>query len=317
MILIRDLQKRQKIKNPVVTIGNFDGVHIGHQKIFQTLIKKAHEIKGTPTVITFNPHPMKVLAPEKNIKMITTLEDKLTMIRSQGIGAIVIIDFNKEFAATEAEDFIEDILVSRLGVKAVIVGHGYVFGRFKRGNTYLLRRLGKQHGFGVNVIRYKRLKQNVASSSRIRSLIAKGKVAEASSLLGRAYHINGRVVKGTGRGKTILNIPTANIKSSNDIIPHEGVYAARVSLLDTNKERIYNAVANIGLNPTFGNKYISCETHLLNFTGDLLNREIRLHFIKRIREERRFDSPALLREQIISDIEIATKILQSDRSALF
>ncbi len=315
MIVIRDLLKNHRIKDPVVTIGNFDGIHIGHQKIFEALKTKAREIKGTPMVITFDPHPIKVIAPDRDIKLITSTEDKIALIEAAGIGAVCILSFNKDFASTEAEDFIKGILVDKLKVKAIVVGHGYVFGKAKRGNTELLRRKGRQYGFKVNVVRYKRLKQSVASSSRIRQLVAKGRVREAASLLGRAYHINGIVVKGTGRGKAILEIPTANINSSSELIPAEGVYAVKVSLKGSKK--VFEAVANIGSNPTFGNQYPTYEVHILDYSGDLLGRDIRVHFIKRIRDERRFDTPADLKGQILHDISVAREIFSADKTPLF
>jgi riboflavin kinase/FMN adenylyltransferase len=315
MIVIRDFIKKHRIKDPIVTIGNFDGIHIGHQKIFEALKARAQEFRGTPTVITFDPHPIKVLAPDRDIRLITSTEDKIALLEAAGIKAVCIINFNREFASTEAEDFIKDILVDKLRIKAIIVGHGYVFGRAKGGNTELLRRRGRQYGFKVQVVRYKRLKQGVASSSRIRQLIVKGKVSEAASLLGRAYHINGVVVKGTGRGKSILGIPTANLNCSSELIPPEGVYAVKVSIRGEGK--VFDAVANIGNNPTFGNQFHTYEIHLLNYSGDLLGRELRVHFIKHIRQERVFKTPEHLKGQILADISTAREIFITDKTPLF
>lgn len=317
MIVVRDLCQKINIKDPVVTIGNFDGIHIGHQKILKTLKDKADAIGGTPTVITFDPHPLKVLAPDREIKMITNLEDKLELLRQNDIGAVVIINFTKEFAGTEADEFISDILYERLAIKAVVVGHGYVFGKAKKGTTELLRRRGKRFGFAVTVVRYKMHGQNVASSSRIRKLLQKGRVSEAAELLGRAYHINGTVVRGTGRGTRILSIPTANIHTNNDIIPLDGVYAGKLSFLNQDSKKTYDAVVNIGNNPTFGNDSRTCEAHLMDFSGDLFDSSVRLHFIRRIRDEKRFDTPEKLRQQILIDINVASEVLLRDNTKLF
>lgn len=317
MIVVRDLCQKINIKDPVVTIGNFDGIHIGHQKILKTLKDKANAIGGTPTVITFDPHPLKVLAPDREIKMITNLEDKLELLRQNDIGAVVIINFTKEFAGTEADEFISDILYERLAIKAVVVGHGYVFGKAKKGTTELLRRRGKRFGFAVTVVRYKMHGQNVASSSRIRKLLQKGRVSETAELLGRAYHINGTVVRGTGRGTRILSIPTANIHTNNDIIPLDGVYAGKLSFLNQDSKKTYDAVVNIGNNPTFGNDSRTCEAHLMDFSGDLFDSSVRLHFIRRIRDEKRFDTPEKLRQQILIDINVASEVLLRDNTKLF
>ncbi|MCX8070064.1 MAG: bifunctional riboflavin kinase/FAD synthetase, partial [Thermodesulfovibrionales bacterium] len=310
MIVIEGIKESIKINNAVVTIGNFDGIHLGHKKIFDTLIKKANEVNGSSLVITFNPHPLKVLYPEKELKMITTFEDKLELIRKTGISAVIVVPFDRSFANTDADEFISNFLVNKINIKGIVVGHGYVFGKGKRGNTELLRKRGKKFGFFVKVVRAKKISDNVASSSRIRTLIGKGKVKEASLLLSRAYHINGKVIKGTGRGANILNIPTANIETNNELTPPDGVYAVKVSLFEQSHKIIYNGVANIGNNPTFGNTFRSYEVHIFDYNDNLIGKEIRLHFIKRIREEIKFDNINSLRQRILKDIEIAKEIHQ-------
>lgn len=317
MTQIKELTEPIKIKNAVVTIGNFDGIHLGHQKIFNTLNKMAQSINGSSLVITFNPHPLKVLAPDRELKMITTFDDKIELINKIGIDVVLVIPFDKSFANTDAEDFIKEFLIHRLNIKGIVVGHGYVFGKGKRGNTQLLRKWGKRHDFFVKVVRAKKIKDNVASSSRIRSLITKGKVKEASKLLSRAYHINGKVVKGTGRGEGILKIPTANIDTINELTPPDGVYAVKLSFVDNDKTLVYDGVANIGNNPTFGNTKRSYEVHIFDFNNNLLGKQIRLHFIKRIREEIRFNDIDSLRERILKDIAIAKEIIKTERIELF
>ncbi|TAN41839.1 MAG: bifunctional riboflavin kinase/FAD synthetase [Nitrospirae bacterium] len=300
-------------KNPVVTIGNFDGVHIGHQKIFRLAAEKAGEIGGTPVAITFNPHPVRVLAPERGMKLITTLEHKRELIAKNGIRTLICLPFDKDFAKTEPDDFIKEVLVETLGARWVIVGHSYSFGKGKKGTTTLLRASGRKYGFGVKVVRYARVYDDIVSSSRIRSLVLRGRVCEAARMLGRAYHMDGTIIKGAGRGASLLKIPTANLSTDNELIPKEGVYAVRVSLKDT----VYDGVANIGKNPTFGDVPVSYETHLFDLKADLLGQNIRLHFIDRIRDEKKFPGVQELIEHINKDISKARQILSKRKDLLF
>jgi len=322
MRIIRELHGKFDYPNPVVTIGNFDGVHIGHQKIFKKVVEKARKINGTPIAITFDPHPVRVLAPERGLKILTTFEDKANLISSEGIKVLICIGFSKEFAKTDPDDFIRDILVNKLGVKWVIVGHNYAFGKGKKGTTALLRRRGKKYGFDVSVVRYAKVYDDIVSSSRVRSLLLRGRVCEASRMLGRAYHIGGTVIKGAGRGASLLHTPTANITTPNELVPKEGVYAVKVSIgnrqeaIGKRKEcEIYDGVANIGKNPTFGDVPMSYEVHIFNFDKNLLGEKIKIHFIDRIRDEKKFSGISELEENIRKDIEKAKQILakRSDR----
>lgn len=322
MRIIRELHGKFDYPNPVVTIGNFDGVHIGHQKIFKKVVEKARKINGTPIAITFDPHPVRVLAPERGLKILTTFEDKANLISSEGIKVLICIGFSKEFAKTDPDDFVRDILVNKLGVKWVIVGHNYAFGKGKKGTTALLRRRGKKYGFDVSVVRYAKVYDDIVSSSRVRSLLLRGRVCEASRMLGRAYHIGGMVIKGAGRGASLLHTPTANITTPNELVPKEGVYAVKVSIgnrqeaIGRRKEcEIYDGVANIGKNPTFGDVPMSYEVHIFNFDKNLLGEKIKIHFIDRIRDEKKFSGISELEENIRKDIEKAKQILakRSDR----
>lgn len=322
MRIIRELHGKFDYPNPVVTIGNFDGVHIGHQKIFKKVVEKARKINGTPIAITFDPHPVRVLAPERGLKILTTFEDKANLISSEGIKVLICIGFSKEFAKTDPDDFVRDILVNKLGVKWVIVGHNYAFGKGKKGTTALLRRRGKKYGFDVSVVRYAKVYDDIVSSSRVRSLLLRGRVCEASRMLGRAYHIGGMVIKGAGRGASLLHTPTANITTPNELVPKEGVYAVKVSIgnrqeaIGKRKEcEIYDGVANIGKNPTFGDVPMSYEVHIFNFDKNLLGEKIKIHFIDRIRDEKKFSGISELEENIRKDIEKAKQILakRSDR----
>jgi riboflavin kinase/FMN adenylyltransferase len=316
MEIIKELQSKLNYPNPVVTIGNFDGVHLGHQKIFKKVTEKAKEIHGTPMAITFDPHPVRVLAPERGLKILTTFEDKANLISSAGIKVLICIGFSKEFAKTDPDEFIKDMLVNKLGVKYVIVGHNYAFGKGKKGTTALLRRRGKKYGFGVSVVRYAKVYDDIVSSSRVRSLLLRGRVCEASKMLGRAYHIEGTVIKGAGRGTSLLHIPTANITTPNELVPKEGVYAVRVSIgnrqeaIGKRKEcEVYDGVANIGKNPTFGNMPMSYEVHILDFSRNILEEKIKIHFIDRIRDGKKFSGIGELGDQIKKDIQKAREIL--------
>jgi riboflavin kinase / FMN adenylyltransferase len=296
----------------VVTLGNFDGIHKGHQKIFAAVVRKAREIRGAPVVITFDPHPVKVLMPERRLRLITTVQDKEQIIFRSGIRDIINIDFNAEFAHMDADDFIRDILVGLLKVKWVIVGHNYTFGRAKKGNAEILRNLGRKSGFGVSVVRYAKLNGDLISSSRIRSAVLAGRVAEVSRMLGRAYHIEGSVVRGTGRGLSLLKTPTANIQTENELIPKEGVYAVKISM----GGNVYDGVANLGENPTFKFGILSYEIHIFDFRRNLLGKKMRVHFMERLRDEKKFASIDDLSAQIKKDIERAKRLLSGKKTEL-
>ncbi len=314
MVVIRGLQSLDReFPAPVVTIGNFDGVHLGHQKIFRKVVEAARQRRGTSMVITFDPHPLKVVAPDRKLKLLTPLDEKIRLVELNGLDVFLCIDFNREFAKTDPEDFIRDILVEKLKVKHVIVGHNYRFGKGKRGTADLLRRRGRKYGFKVNVVRNKVISGHAVSSSRIRQLLLWGRVCEAAALLGRPYSIHGKVIRGAGRGAGILGIPTANIETPNELAPREGVYAVKVKL----KDDIYDGVANIGKNPTFGGGELSYEAHLFGFDGDLLGREIRLFFIDRIRGERTFPDAGSLKREIHRDIDRAKTILKEHRVDIY
>ena len=313
MEIIRGLESLNKIyRNTVLTIGNFDGIHLGHQKIITTVLRTAKEMKGTPMAITFDPHPMMVIAPERKMKILTTLEEKATLMEEMGIKVFLCIQFTKAFSTMHPDDFISDVLVKKINVREIIVGTNYAFGKNKKGTVELLRRRGKKHGFTVRVIRNAKLHGDIVSSSKIRDLLARGTVFEASIFLGRAYSIEGSVIKGKGRGKSLLNVPTANITTPVEIAPREGVYAVRVNYEGT----IYEGVANIGKNPTFGNSDVSYEVHLLNFSGNLLGKIIRIYFIDRIRNELLFPDALSLEKRIRSDIECAKELLSKNHPKL-
>lgn len=307
-MIIRGIENlKGRYKNVVLTMGNFDGVHIGHQKIFRAVAERAKALKGTAMAITFDPHPMRVIAPERGLKILTDFDEKARLMKFLGMDVILCIRFDREFANTDPDEFIRDVIVGRIGAREVIVGHDYAFGRGKRGTTGLLRRRGIRYGFKLRVIRNVRLLGETVSSSRVRSLVSRGRVCEASKVLGRPYMIEGTVVKGAGRGGSLLNTPTANIAIRNEIVPKEGVYAAKVML----DGRVFDGVANIGKNPTFGSNPIAYEVHIFNFSENILEKDIRVYFIDRIRDEKAFPDITSLHESINKDIEAAKGILKS------
>lgn len=297
--------KKKRYKNVVLTIGNFDGIHHGHQKILNRVIRRAKEIKGISFAITFEPHPSKVLYPERGIRTLTPHAEKIRLMAHLGLDVLCFVKFTKDFASIPADDFIKDVLVDKIGVREVIVGHKYVFGKGKKGTTPLLRKRGRKYGFNVRVVRNARIYGDVASSSRIRSLIARGRVCEASLFLGRPYMIMGTVIKGAGRGRRVLGTPTANILPVNELIPKEGVYAVKIRV----DGRQYEGVTNIGRNPTFSGSAMSYESHIFNFSEDIIGKTIMVYFIDRIRDEKTFAEPKDLRLQIKKDIEAVKAIL--------
>lgn len=313
MQIIRGVEKID-YPNPVITIGNFDGVHIGHKKIFDFVKRKAKQINGTSVVVTFNPHPIKVLYKDHSLKLITTNEDKINLIERCGIDLTISIPFTHEFAQIEAEDFVKSILVDKFNAKWIVVGYDYRFGKQRKGDKELLKKLGQTYGFKVTILKAYKKKGKILSSTAVRNALFEGNIKEANQFLGRAYHVDGEVIKGAGRGSRILGYPTANFVPQQEIVPKEGVYAVKVTIphYETLK-----GVANIGKNPTFGNIDISYEVHIFDFQENIVGKTIRVHFIERIRDEKKFNSADELKENIAHDIAMAKKILKKDKTRLF
>jgi riboflavin kinase/FMN adenylyltransferase len=297
---------RRPFRNPVVTLGNFDGVHLGHQKIFERVKEEALKIHGEGVVVTFEPHPLKVLAPDKFLPLLTPFREKMMLIEKSGIEIVLCIEFSLAFSKILPLEFIKNILVEKVKVKKVIIGYNYHFGKGQKGDAQTLKDSGKVFDFEVEIVEPLKVGQTTVSSSKIRNLIQRGEVEEASKLLGRDYLITGKVVEGAKRGKT-LGFPTANLEISDELYPKTGVYAVDV---EWNHQRFYGVV-NVGFNPTFVNKQgkkeglFSLEVHILNFKQEIYGEEVQVNFKRRIREEIRFDSPSLLIRQIQKDIQWA------------
>ncbi len=309
MNLVEHIDKIKKpYNNAVITIGNFDGVHIGHQALFHEVIEKADAIDGTSIVMTFEPHPVRVLKQNGHPPLITLYEQKVELIESSGMDVLICIPFTLEFAAISAKEFVEDILLTRIGMKAIVVGEDYTFGKNRKGDIKLLQTYAKNHGFEVIVadwILTLNKSSDRISSTRTRNLIMAGRVAEAQKLLGRHYQIRGLVTTGRNRGGRLLGFPTANIILHDELCPKTGVYAVSVEL----GSKTHKGVTNIGYSPTFGDQVFSVEVHLLDFNENIYDRKIRVNFIQRIRDEKKFSNISELSEQIKKDIVKACKIL--------
>jgi riboflavin kinase/FMN adenylyltransferase len=289
-----------------VTIGNFDGVHVGHRYIFNQIIEEARLVGSQAVVITFDPHPKMVLHPDRRpFYLIATLEEKMALLEESGVDAVFLISFSLEYAQTTAQSFICDVLWNRFRVKKVFIGHDYTFGRGKEGKKQLLEDFGKELGFDVAVIDAVKVEDTVISSTLIRNLILDGQVKTAADFLGRPYNLKGTVVKGYRRG-TDLGFPTANLAPEKVLVPCIGVYAAVVVL----RGERYAAVLNIGFNPTFGNDDMAIEIHLLDFEGEIYGETLQVYFIERLRDELRFSSPAELALQIQKDVALGKVLLK-------
>lgn len=309
MLIIRSLDKiNQPFKRAVITIGNFDGVHIGHQALFHTVIEKADAIGGTAVAMTFDPHPLRLLAPDDRPPLITLNEQKTELIAKAGLDVLITIPFSKEFAAISAHSFVYDLLIQRIGMKAIVVGQDYTFGRNREGNLELLQRWANLGDFEVVVVDWIQAANGLSkriSSTRIRQLVTDGHMAEAKTLLGRNYQIRGEVARGRNRGARQLGFPTANVNLQDELCPKEGIYAVTVE----HQGQTYKAVANIGYSPTFDDNIFTVEAHILDFHQSIYGDQIRVNFIARLRDEIKFESIDALAAQINKDIAKARDIL--------
>ncbi len=295
----------EPVANACVTIGNFDGVHYGHQQLFATVVQKARSINGTSVAITFDPHPLQVLLPG-GIKLISTCQQKEELIEQSGIDILLVIPFTKEFAKTTADTFVADLLVKKLGVKELVIGFDYAFGKGRSGNIEFLKQQGRLFDFQVTVVEACYIGKQLVSSTKIRELVKEGKMAEARELLGRFYQIRGTVQVGKQRGGKVIGFPTANLKfNEEDLVPKHGVYVTRVSC----EGRNYGGILNIGYNPTFGEEQLVAETHIFDFKEDIYGKPIKVNLLQFLRSEKKFSGAAELAEQIGHDVVLAKKIL--------
>ncbi|MDH4185614.1 MAG: bifunctional riboflavin kinase/FAD synthetase [Nitrospira sp.] len=283
---------------PVATIGNFDGHHLGHRALLQTVVETARKARGTSLVVTFDPHPVKILAPNVGLRFLTSLEEKLSHLDAAGIDEVVFLDFTPEFATMSPEHFAEDILYRSLALSELFVGSHFAFGKGRTGHIDDLARFGEQYGFQVHPVTPVMIQGEVVSSTRIRRLIQAGNVELAATLLGRLYGIRGIVVHGMEQGQA-MGWPTANLPIPADrVVPPDGVYAARVVY----GSEIHDAIAYVGTRPTFGVGERLIEVHLLDQTCQLYGQEITVQFVARVRGDHAFASADELSRQIARDV---------------
>ncbi len=304
MEIIRDLDSLRPFPCPAVALGNFDGVHMGHQTILRTAIERAKRDHGAAFALTFDPNPAKVLAPDRAPRLILTSADKLELLRTSGIDGVMVINFDRALSRLSPREFVRTYLLDRIGVRTVVVGHSVSFGHNRAGNAAVMTDLGREFGFDVMVIGPVNVAGMEVSSTKVREVIASGDLRTAANLLGRPHFLTGPVVHGRERGRKI-GFPTANIQSRTEILPPDGVYATRLMLDDGP----HPSITNIGMRPTFAEPERTIEAHVFDFDRDLYDREVRLELIERIRPERKFDSGAALAAQIAADLKRARAIL--------
>jgi len=310
-MIVHNGLRQLSLNNPVVTLGIFDGVHKGHRALLDYLVRCAKERNGESVVVTFNTHPRIILAENKSgIYCLSTPDEKVRLLSTTGTDHLVILKFNQELAGMEACDFVEKVLVKKLGTKHLIVGHDHHFGKSRRGNFNSVRECAEKFGFMVEQITGVMYENGIISSTLIREALLEGNIRTASNMLGYEYSLTGEIVKGKGLGRDI-GFPTANIKPSNKhkLIPGNGVYAVRIELDD----HIFMGMLSIGVNPTVNKipDIRSIEVNIFNFEGDLYGRAIRVFFVERLRDEQRFDSVAQLVDQMKTDKQMALQILST------
>ena len=295
--------------SPVLALGNFDGLHRGHAKIIDRVRRRAGERGGTPAAMTFDPHPPRVVRPDKAPALLMTTEQRIEALGRAGMQGVAVVRFTREMSAWDPETFVRTVLVEWLHVVEVWVGANFLFGHDRAGTFSVLRTLGARYGFRAEKIDAVRYKDFVVSSTRIRRLIAEGRVDEAGALLGHHYFIDGTVVHGDARGREI-GFPTANLESANELLPPAGVYATAASIGGIE----HPSVTNVGTRPTFGGGGLRVETHLLDGSRDLYDARVRLSFVQRLRDERAFPDVDALRAQIDADCRAARRLF--DRISL-
>lgn len=305
MRIIRDISEmKAPLPQGVVTIGNFDGVHMGHREIFRRVVSRARELQCAATVVTFVPHPLKVLTPERAPRLLNTHAEKVRLIEASCIDVLVEIPFDEVIAAMDPEEFVREILVNQLGTRLLVIGYDYAFGRERQGDVNFLRAAGRRYGFDVEMLDPIMSGSDVFSSTLVRRRLAAGDVAGVVELLGRHFNLEGRVIHGASRGAG-LGFPTANLLTEKEVLPRPGVYAVKARLGD----RCLDGVMNIGFNPTFGTERISLEVHLLDFDEDIYDQVLRVYFVERLRDELVFGSADELVQQIRKDVRTAREIL--------
>ena len=286
------------MRKAAVTIGNFDGVHAGHRHLFRRVVEAASEKDLRPVVLTFNPHPTRVVAPDRAPRLLTTIEERCALIKQEGIEEVIVLPFTPDVARLTPQEFVERILVDSIGAQLVLVGDNFRFGHKQAGDTRLLAELGGQYGFEIEIVDAVKCRGRVVSSTEVRRSIESGKVALACRLLERPYSVSGDVVHGQGIGAK-RTVPTLNLHTQAEVLPAVGVYVTRT--LDLDRARRWKSITNVGYRPTFNGDSLTIETFLLEPLEDPSPAHIRVEFLRRVRDERKFESPEALKSQILRD----------------
>jgi riboflavin kinase / FMN adenylyltransferase len=310
MKIFESLAMLEKFVNPVLTIGNYDGFHLGHRTIVDRVKEKAAQCAGTSMLLTFQPHPLSVLKPDGFLGLITPLQVKKRLIEEAGVDVLLLLPFAEELRSMSGEAFVKDLLVGRIGIKGLVVGYDFRFGREGKGDVKALKRYSELYGFEFEQVNAVTVDHDKVGSNHIRKLIREGEIAKANSLLGRPYMIEGIVARGMGRGRD-MGFPTLNLETTFDIIPKRGVYVSAVAI----HGKKWPSVTNIGYDPTFDGKTLTIETYILNFSEDLYGREVTLYFCERIRDEVKFASVAELERRIALDVQAARRYFEKMNSA--
>jgi riboflavin kinase/FMN adenylyltransferase len=301
-----------KLEGPVLTIGNFDGLHLGHRDILRRVVDHAQRVSAQAVVYTFEPHPRKVLTPNNAPRLLTTLDQKLELLAECGVDLTILEPFDSDFARVSPERFVNEYIHQRLDPVHVYVGYDFHYGRDREGSMRLLTETGPRLGFAVTIVPEVTVMSRDVNSTRIRELLAKGEVDDVAVLLGRNFAVRGKVVAGDKRGRTI-GFPTANLLTENEVLPAPGVYTGDLRFLDDGapgRGERWPVVSNVGYRPTFQDgQGLLAEAHLIDFEGDVYGRRVELAFSHRLREERTFADVDALREQIARDVELARKRL--------
>ena len=284
----------------VLSIGNFDGLHLGHQKILRMVLARARATAQTAAAITFDPHPMKLLRPDNAPRMIETLSQRLAGLEQIGLDAALVLRFDRALSLLSPEDFLQRILIERLHVSAILVGANFCFGHRGAGDVRLLAHFGKEHGFDVETVSSVEVRGTVVSSTAVRNAIADGRVGEVVPLLGHAFSLTGEIRAGAGRGRTIL-FPTLNLVPEQELLPKLGVYATE-AIVGGN---VFRSVTNVGTRPTFDGRGVTVESHLFGFDEQISGGAMEVRFHARLRDERKFSGAEELRGQIARDIVAA------------
>ena len=304
MEILRDpLGNDDPPRGAVISIGNFDGVHVGHQAVLRHVVERAQAVGTEAVAMTIDPHPIKLLRPSEAPRLLTTLDQRLALIARTGIEVALVLPFTHRLARMTAEDFVRNVLVEQLAVREVYIGANFRFGADRGGDVELLATMGRQLGFTAASALIVELDSLVVSSTRVRTAVAEGRIEEASELLGRSTFIDGTVLEGKRLGRT-LGFPTLNVEVVNELFPSHGVYVTAVQI--PSFDRTFPAVTNIGVRPTvYQNSLTTVESHLLDFAADVYQEEVRVFFLKRLREERSFPSTLELMSQIRRDVDEA------------